>query len=82
VDYNKSYRGADGENKPSHRRRRAKVRTFGQRLVRLRKERGCTQVELAERLGIIQSLISDFERDRPHEPRHDRSARRAGDYHR
>lgn len=27
-------------------------------------ERGWTQVELAERLGIIQSLISDYERDR------------------
>jgi transcriptional regulator with XRE-family HTH domain len=38
--------------------------TIGQRLARLRKERGWTQVELAERLGIIQSLISDYERDR------------------
>jgi len=38
--------------------------TVGQRLARLRKERGWTQVELAERLGIIQSLISDYERDR------------------
>jgi transcriptional regulator with XRE-family HTH domain len=33
-------------------------------LARLRKERGWTQVELAERIGIIQSLISDYERDR------------------
>jgi transcriptional regulator with XRE-family HTH domain len=38
--------------------------TFGQRLARLRKERGWTQVELAERVGIIQSLVSDYERDR------------------
>ena len=38
--------------------------TVGQRLARLRKERGWTQVELAERVGIIQSLISDYERDR------------------
>jgi transcriptional regulator with XRE-family HTH domain len=38
--------------------------TVGQRMARLRKERGWTQVELAERLGIIQSLISDYERDR------------------
>ena len=38
--------------------------TVGQRLARLRKERGWTQVELAERIGIIQSLISDYERDR------------------
>jgi transcriptional regulator with XRE-family HTH domain len=36
--------------------------TQGQRLARLRKERGWTQVELAERLGIIQALISDYER--------------------
>jgi transcriptional regulator with XRE-family HTH domain len=40
------------------------AQTFGQRLARLRKERGWTQVELAERVGIIQSLISDYERDR------------------
>lgn len=38
--------------------------TFGQRLARLRKERGWTQQELAERAGIIQALISDYERDK------------------
>ena len=38
--------------------------TTGQRLARLRKERGFTQVELAKKLGIIQSLISDYETDR------------------
>ncbi len=38
--------------------------TVGQRLARLRKERGFTQVELAERVGIIQVLVSDYERDR------------------
>jgi transcriptional regulator with XRE-family HTH domain len=38
--------------------------TTGQRLARLRKERGFTQVELAAKLGIIQSLISDYETDR------------------
>lgn len=38
--------------------------TIGQRLARLRKERGFTQVELANKLGIIQSLISDYETDR------------------
>ena len=42
----------------------AESETFGQRLARLRKERGWTQVELAERVGIIQSLMSDYERDR------------------
>ena len=42
--------------------------TLGQRIARLRKERGYTQVELAEKMGIIQVLISDYERDklRPH----------------
>ena len=38
--------------------------TIGQRLARLRKERGLTQVELANKLGIIQSLVSDYETDR------------------
>ncbi len=38
--------------------------TLGQRLARIRKERGYTQVELAEKIGIIQSLISDYETDR------------------
>jgi transcriptional regulator with XRE-family HTH domain len=42
--------------------------SFGQRLTRRRKERGFTQVELAEKVGLIQALISDYERDklRPH----------------
>lgn len=38
--------------------------TFGQRLARIRKERGFTQVELAERVGLIQALISDYEHDK------------------
>ncbi len=42
--------------------------TLGQRIARLRKERGFTQVELAERMGIVQGLVSDYECDklRPH----------------
>jgi transcriptional regulator with XRE-family HTH domain len=36
----------------------------GQRLARIRKERGYTQVELAKKIGIIQSLVSDYETDR------------------
>lgn len=42
--------------------------TLGQRLARLRKQKGFTQVELAEKIGIIQALVSDYERDklRPH----------------
>jgi len=38
--------------------------SFGKRLARLRKERGFTQVELAEKTGMIQALISDYEHDK------------------
>jgi transcriptional regulator with XRE-family HTH domain len=38
--------------------------TLGQRLARIRKQCGYTQVELAKKIGIIQSLISDYETDR------------------
>jgi transcriptional regulator with XRE-family HTH domain len=36
--------------------------TIGQRLARLRKERGITQIELAGELGVTQSHISEWER--------------------
>ena len=41
---------------------------FGKRLARIRKERGFTQIELAEQTGIIQPVLSDYERGklRPH----------------
>ena len=35
--------------------------TLGQRLACLRKERGLTQVELAKKIGIIQSMVSSYE---------------------
>jgi len=35
--------------------------SFGQRLARLRKERGFTQVELADKTEMIQALVSDYE---------------------
>ncbi len=35
--------------------------TIGQRIARLRKERGYTQKELAEKIGIIHNLVSDYE---------------------
>jgi transcriptional regulator with XRE-family HTH domain len=38
--------------------------SFGERLARIRKERSLTQTALAEKIGIIQSLITDYERDR------------------
>jgi transcriptional regulator with XRE-family HTH domain len=37
---------------------------LGQRLARLRKARGHTQTELAEKIGTIQALVSDDERDK------------------
>ena len=42
--------------------------SLGQRIARLRKEKGYTQAKLAKRIGIIQALISEYERDklRPH----------------
>jgi transcriptional regulator with XRE-family HTH domain len=38
--------------------------TLGRRLASIRKEQGYTQAELAERIGIIQALVSDYERDK------------------
>ena len=38
--------------------------TFGQRLARTRKEKGYTQVELSEKMNIVQVLISDYENDK------------------
>lgn len=37
--------------------------TIGQRLSRIRKDRGFTQIEVAEKIGIIQSLVSSYEND-------------------
>lgn len=37
--------------------------TLGERIARIRKERGFTQVELASRIGIIQTIISATESD-------------------
>ena len=38
-----------------------KNETIGQRMARLRRERGITQVELAEMLGVPQPMISAYE---------------------
>jgi transcriptional regulator with XRE-family HTH domain len=37
--------------------------SIGQRLARLRRDRGLTQEELAEMLGVAQPMISGYERD-------------------
>ena len=36
--------------------------SIGERLSRLRRERGITQMELAEQLGVAQPVVSDYER--------------------
>lgn len=38
--------------------------SIGHRIARLRKERGYTQKELGEKIGIMHSLVSDYERQR------------------
>src|SRR5438876_256957 len=38
--------------------------TLGQRLTRLRNQRGYTQVEFAKKVGVTQVLVSSYETDR------------------
>ena len=38
--------------------------SIGERLARFRKERGMTQVELADKIGITQSFVTSYERNR------------------
>jgi len=38
--------------------------TLGRRLARLRKAAGLSQAQLAERLGTVQTLVSEYELDR------------------
>jgi transcriptional regulator with XRE-family HTH domain len=54
--------------KPRSASEKKKDAALGQRLARLRNERGFTQVELAEKLGVAQPIVSDYERGRlrPH----------------
>src|SRR6476659_881976 len=46
----------------------ANDQTLGLRIAKLRKDRGFTQTELAEKLGLTQAIVSDYERVRlrPH----------------
>lgn len=37
--------------------------SLGVRIAQLRKDRGMTQAELAERLGVSQPVVSDYEND-------------------
>jgi transcriptional regulator with XRE-family HTH domain len=38
--------------------------SLGERLARIRKERGLTQKEVADKTGLIQASVSDYERGR------------------
>jgi transcriptional regulator with XRE-family HTH domain len=38
--------------------------SFGERIARLRREKGLTQEDLAERLDVTQPVVSDYERGR------------------
>jgi transcriptional regulator with XRE-family HTH domain len=38
--------------------------TFGQRIAPLRNLQGLTQRQLADRIGIVQNLVSDYENDK------------------
>lgn len=39
-------------------------KTIGQRISKIRKKRGLTQTELAEKIGLTQKLVSDYETNR------------------
>lgn len=43
-------------------RSKTQQETIGERLARMRRERGLTQADVAERLGIVQPVVSDYER--------------------
>jgi transcriptional regulator with XRE-family HTH domain len=49
-------------NKPNLKHGDSGKETLGERLARLRKEHGFTQRQLADKTGLIQVLISDYER--------------------
>ncbi len=40
----------------------AGMETIAERVARMRREKGITQVEMAELLGVSQSVVSDYER--------------------
>lgn len=54
--------------KPRSKAEKDKDHALGKRVAALRKERGYTQVELADQLGTTQAIVSDYERGklRPH----------------
>lgn len=53
---------AQVQRKKRQRRRVSREESYGQRVARLRRERGISQVELADMLGVDQPTVSDYER--------------------
>jgi transcriptional regulator with XRE-family HTH domain len=41
---------------------RPSTKTPGRRLARVRRERGITRIELTEKTGLVQTLVSGYER--------------------
>ncbi|MBF0107136.1 MAG: helix-turn-helix transcriptional regulator [Deltaproteobacteria bacterium] len=42
----------------------SEIEQIGKSLAQIRKEKGFTQIELAEKLGVLQVVVSDYERGR------------------
>ena len=56
-------KGREGPAGKSERKKKMMNETFGQRFTRLRKQRGMTQEELGERIGISGQAVSKWEND-------------------
>ena len=41
-------------------------KTFGTKIAEMRKEKGMTQLELAEKMGVTDKAVSKWERDLSH----------------
>jgi len=53
-----------GRSGVAARSRETSEESFGERIARLRREKGLTQEDLAERLDVTQPVVSDYERGR------------------
>lgn len=51
-----------GGHEVSRKSQKRSDESIGSRIARLRRDKGITQIELAERLGVSQPVVSDYER--------------------